>query len=118
MNPHTIIKELRFSETESYEFLTALAYYASNNPMDEFEAIHGDELLSKFNLLLKALDADIPNKDEILNAVELFNNKKVELMRLLGNTGQTDHPFPEQIDHPFVWRKSDQIVWRSIAVHS
>ena len=34
-----------------------------------------------------------------------------------GNTGQTDHPFPEQIDHPFVWRKSVQIVWRRIAVH-
>ena len=35
----------------------------------------------------------------------------------IGNTGQTDHPFPEQIDHPFVWRKSVQIVWRRIAVH-
>ncbi len=35
-----------------------------------------------------------------------------------GNTGQTDHPFPEQIDYLFVWRKSNQIVWRSIAVHN
>ena len=22
-----------------------------------------------------------------------------------GNTGQTDHPFPEQTDHPKIWRK-------------
>jgi hypothetical protein len=85
MNPYTIIKELRFSETESHEFLNVLAYYARNNPMDEFESLYGDALLSIFNLLLKTLDADIPNKDEILNAVVLFNNKKVELMRLLIN---------------------------------
>lgn len=81
MNPYTIIDELRFSETESHEFLTALAYYAPNNPMDEFEAKHGDELLSKINLLLKTLDTDIPNKDEILNAVELFNQVKLELFK-------------------------------------
>jgi hypothetical protein len=23
----------------------------------------------------------------------------------IGNTGVTDHPFPEQIDHPKIWRK-------------
>ena len=62
MKPHTIFKEIRFSETESHEFLVSLAYYAPNNQMDEFESIRGDALLSKFNLLLKTLDADIPNK--------------------------------------------------------